>query len=77
MNGKKILLAVCVVADTCNVSDGGHTFQVHRPILQEVSKANSAVETAVVMGNAAEALPSRVAVAADAAAVAARVFVDA
>lgn len=55
--------------------DAGHTFQAHRQVLQEVSKANSAVEIAAVIGSAAEALPSIVA--AVGVAVTARVFVDA
>lgn len=42
-----------------------------------VSKASSAVETAAVIGNAAEALPSTFAVVAVVAGVAARVFGDA
>lgn len=71
----KYLLRVYVVGDTCNVLDAGHTSQVHRPVLQEVSKANSAVDTAAVIGSAAEALPLIVAVAG--AAVSAKVFVDA
>lgn len=54
----------------------GHTFQAHRQVLQEVSKANSAVEIAAVIGSAAaEALP--LIVAAVGVAVTARVFVDA
>lgn len=52
-----------------------HTFQAHRQVLQEVSKANSAVEIAAVIGSAAEALP--LIVAAVGVAVTARVFVDA
>lgn len=75
LNGKKILLQVCVVGDTCNVLDAGHTFQAHRQVLQEVSKANSAAEIAAVIGSAAEALTLIVVVAG--VAVTARIFVDA
>ena len=72
----EILLQVYVVADTCNVSDAGHTSQAHTWVSQVISKAHSAVETAAVIETFAEALLSKVAVG-DGVVVAARSFVDA
>lgn len=53
-----IVLQAFVVADAYNLSDALHTFQVRMQVLQEISRANSAVE-AVVIETVAEALMIR------------------